>query len=115
MFLDEAETSLSCAHDIQLCIVLDIIYTCKTTCGLKKAVQLILIRLLHTSLHRDTTVTASAYSCRLSLLLRWSLHDDDSYEYGDFCVRLHRGDAVFTPIRFRQRPCTLLQLLNVPA
>ena len=40
------------------------------------------------------------------------LHDDASYEYGDFCIRLHRGDAAFTPIRFHQKRCTLLQLLN---
>ena len=40
--------------------------------------------------------------------LRRRLHNDTLYEYRDFCIRLHRGDAAFTPIRFRQRQCTLL-------
>lgn len=40
--------------------------------------------------------------------VRRRLHDDASYEYGDFCIRLHRGDAAFTPIRFHQKRCTLL-------
>ena len=29
-----------------------------------------------------------------------------------FCICLHRGDVAFTPIRFHQKRCALLQLLN---
>ena len=39
---------------------------------------------------------------KMLIVLRRHLHDDASYEYGDFCIRLHRGDAAFTPIRFHQ-------------
>ena len=38
---------------------------------------------------------------------RRRLHDDASYEYGDFCIRLHRGDAAFRTICFHQKRRTL--------
>ena len=38
------------------------------------------------------------------------LHNDASYEYGDFCIRLHRGVVTFTPNMFSPKtvPITVI-------
>ena len=36
-------------------------------------------------------------SCKVTKAA-FAVHDDTLHEYGDFCIRLHKGKAVLTPI-----------------
>ena len=40
------------------------------------------------------------------------LYNDASYEYGDYCICLHRGDVAFTLICFQQKPVHVIVIIK---